>query len=57
MSTFNIWLKNALPEGLIYELPRADKNDKLHAAGSTTDTATDDLEDLRKQLDALNADQ
>ncbi|GLU12710.1 hypothetical protein SLE2022_293720 [Rubroshorea leprosula] len=48
---------DALPEGLIHELPVADKNDKLHAAGSTTDTATDDLEDLRKQLDALNADQ
>ncbi|GLT49997.1 hypothetical protein SLA2020_235140 [Shorea laevis] len=47
---------DTLPEGLIHELPSADKYDKLPAAGSTTGTATDDLEDLRKLLDALNAD-
>ncbi|GLT30827.1 hypothetical protein SLA2020_056110 [Shorea laevis] len=47
---------DALPEGLVHELPSADEFQKL-LAGTSTDTAIDDLEDLRKQLQALNADQ
>ncbi|GLU18532.1 hypothetical protein SLE2022_348280 [Rubroshorea leprosula] len=47
---------DALPEGLVHELPSADEFQKL-PAGTSTDTAIDDLEDLRKQLEALNADQ
>ncbi|XWS47807.1 hypothetical protein CRYUN_Cryun13aG0017100 [Craigia yunnanensis] len=46
---------DALPEGLTRELPSADEFQTAPASGAT-DTAIDDLEDLRRQLDALNAD-
>jgi ubiquitin-like modifier-activating enzyme 5 len=46
---------DALPEGLARELPSADKFEKVPASGAS-DPSVDDLEDLRKQLDALNAD-
>ncbi|GMJ05869.1 hypothetical protein like AT1G05350 [Hibiscus trionum] len=45
---------DALPEGLTRELPSADEFQKPQPSGAT-DTAIDDLEDLRRQLDALNA--
>ncbi|KAF2302652.1 hypothetical protein GH714_000586 [Hevea brasiliensis] len=45
---------DALPEGLTHELPSADEFQKLPDADTTTATI-DDLEELRKQLDALNA--
>ncbi|KAK9278047.1 hypothetical protein L1049_027605 [Liquidambar formosana] len=44
---------DALPEGLIHELPSADEFQKLPASEASA-TATDDLEDLRRQLEALN---
>lgn len=43
-----------LPEGLTHELPRADEFTKFPAAEPTT-TTFDDLDELRKQLEALNA--
>ncbi|KAI5676574.1 hypothetical protein M9H77_07524 [Catharanthus roseus] len=43
----------ALPEGLTHELPIADEFEKLPAAESSNDA--DDLEDLKRQLEALNA--
>ncbi|XVF49626.1 hypothetical protein PTKIN_Ptkin04bG0028600 [Pterospermum kingtungense] len=46
---------DALPEGLTRELPSADEFQKPSASGAV-DTAIDDLEDLRRLLDALNAD-
>ncbi|XVE56577.1 hypothetical protein DITRI_Ditri04bG0022600 [Diplodiscus trichospermus] len=46
---------DALPEGLTHELPSADEFQKPSASGAA-DTALDDLEELRRQLDALNAD-
>ncbi|GMI76700.1 hypothetical protein like AT1G05350 [Hibiscus trionum] len=46
---------DVLPEGLTHELPSADEFLKPHASGAP-DMAIDDLEDLRRQLDALNAD-
>ncbi|KAJ0111807.1 hypothetical protein Patl1_01216 [Pistacia atlantica] len=46
---------DALPEGLTRELPSADEFQKSSVPGST-DTSVDDLEILRRQLDALNAD-
>ncbi|KAL2236143.1 ubiquitin-like modifier-activating enzyme 5 [Sesamum indicum] len=45
----------ALPEGLVHELPSADEFQKPPASAETTATPIDDLEDLRKQLEALNA--
>lgn len=46
----------ALPEGLTRELPEADEYEKAIAIGSgETDEEEDDLEDLKKQLEALNA--
>nr|KJB51206.1 hypothetical protein B456_008G206300 [Gossypium raimondii] len=45
---------DALPEGLTRELPSADEFQKPQASGAT-DSAIDDLEDLRRQLEALNA--
>ncbi|KAL0407883.1 UNVERIFIED_CONTAM: Ubiquitin-like modifier-activating enzyme 5 [Sesamum radiatum] len=45
----------ALPEGLVHELPSADEFQKPPASAETTTTTIDDLEDLRKQLEALNA--
>lgn len=44
---------DALPEGLVHELPKADEFQKPPVSGETN--CTDDLEDLRRQLDALNA--
>ncbi|KAL9375524.1 hypothetical protein Peur_032403 [Populus x canadensis] len=46
---------DALPEGLTRELPAADEFQKFTAAEPATGTF-DDIEELRKQLDALNAD-
>ncbi|XP_044504129.1 ubiquitin-like modifier-activating enzyme 5 [Mangifera indica] len=46
---------DALPEGLTRELPSADEFQKSSTPG-TMDTSVDDLELLRRQLDALNAD-
>ncbi|XP_044493404.1 ubiquitin-like modifier-activating enzyme 5 [Mangifera indica] len=46
---------DTLPEGLTRELPSADEFHKSSIPGST-DTSVDDLEILRRQLDALNAD-
>lgn len=46
---------DALPEGLVRELPDADEFNSVPVAQETSDTA-DDLEELRKQLEALNAD-
>ncbi|KAL3844309.1 hypothetical protein ACJIZ3_001712 [Penstemon smallii] len=45
----------ALPEGLVFELPSADEFQKPSVSEETTNTV-DDLEDLRRQLEALNAD-
>lgn len=45
----------ALPEGLAHELPIADEFEKLPASEESTNHF-DDLEDLRRQLEALNAD-
>ncbi|XP_073007809.1 ubiquitin-like modifier-activating enzyme 5 isoform X1 [Typha latifolia] len=45
---------NALPEGLVHELPTADKYQEPLVA-EQAGTITDDLEDLQRQLDALNA--
>ncbi|XP_007037983.2 PREDICTED: ubiquitin-like modifier-activating enzyme 5 isoform X1 [Theobroma cacao] len=46
---------DALPEGLIHELPSADEFQKPPAS-EALDTGIVDLEDLRRQLEALNAD-
>ncbi|XP_011023998.1 PREDICTED: ubiquitin-like modifier-activating enzyme 5 isoform X1 [Populus euphratica] len=46
---------DALPDGLTRELPAADEFQKFPAAEPATATF-DDIEELRKQLDALNAD-
>jgi hypothetical protein len=46
---------DALPEGLTRELPTADEFQKAPAAEPAT-TSFDDIEELRKQLVALNAD-
>lgn len=45
---------DALPEGLVRELPSADKPQKLPNLEAPL-MSNDDLEDLRRQLDALNA--
>ncbi|KAH7528227.1 hypothetical protein FEM48_Zijuj05G0050100 [Ziziphus jujuba var. spinosa] len=42
----------ALPEGLTRELPSADE---FHTTPEAPDSAIDDIEDLRRQLDALNS--
>ncbi|KAL3575455.1 hypothetical protein D5086_023556 [Populus alba] len=47
--------QDALPEGLTRELPTADEFQKPPAAEAAT-TTFDDIEELRKQIDALNAD-
>lgn len=44
---------DALPEGLVRELPSADDFQKPPAEAA--DSTIDDLEELRKQLDALNS--
>ncbi|KAK4791215.1 hypothetical protein SAY86_031628 [Trapa natans] len=46
---------DTLPEGLTRELPIADEFSRLPASGPS-DMSMDDLEELRKQLEALNAD-
>lgn len=48
------FLTDALPEGLTHELPTADEFQK-QAIPETTFDSIDDLDDLRKQLEALNA--
>ncbi|GFZ11937.1 NAD(P)-binding Rossmann-fold superfamily protein [Actinidia rufa] len=53
--TADIRSSDALPEGLVRELPSADEFHKPTAPQETINPV-DDLEDLRKQLDALNAD-
>ncbi|XP_018825160.1 ubiquitin-like modifier-activating enzyme 5 [Juglans regia] len=45
---------DALPEGLVRELPSADEPQKLPGSEPPL-TSIDDLEDLRRQLDALNS--
>ncbi|KAJ0751053.1 putative THIF-type NAD/FAD binding, ubiquitin-activating enzyme [Helianthus annuus] len=45
---------DALPEGLVHELPNADVYKHPTVSNDTVDTV-DDLEDLKKQLEALNA--
>ena len=45
-----------MPEGLTRELPVADEYEKTIAIGSgEAEEEEDDLEDLKKQLEALNA--
>ncbi|KAJ8772299.1 hypothetical protein K2173_027476 [Erythroxylum novogranatense] len=46
---------DALPEGLKRELPTADEFQNTPPAAVPTTTTVDDLEELRKQLEALNA--
>ncbi|CAI0446477.1 unnamed protein product [Linum tenue] len=48
-------ISDALPEGLTRELPSADHFQKPQAAEPSA-TIVDDLEELKKQLEALNAD-
>ncbi|ONK72001.1 uncharacterized protein A4U43_C04F14620 [Asparagus officinalis] len=45
---------DALPEGLMHELPSSDRLQESPLAQETI-TISDDLEDLQRQLDALNA--
>ncbi|GFP99793.1 ubiquitin-like modifier-activating enzyme 5 [Phtheirospermum japonicum] len=45
----------ALPEGLVHELPSADEFQKPYVSEETTNSV-DDLEELRRQLESLNAD-
>lgn len=45
---------DALPEGLVHELPSADGFQKLPAP-EESDDSMDDLEELRRQLEALNS--
>ncbi|KAG6414619.1 hypothetical protein SASPL_121992 [Salvia splendens] len=46
----------AITEGLVHELPSADAFQQPPAVKETTTTPADDLDELRKQLEALNAD-
>ncbi|KAM7273452.1 hypothetical protein ACFE04_028116 [Oxalis oulophora] len=50
-----ITTSDTLPEGLTRELPSADKYEKVPAS-EALEPPVDDLDDLRKQLEALNAD-
>ncbi|KAI4341342.1 hypothetical protein MLD38_026076 [Melastoma candidum] len=54
-STMDASSSDVLPEGLARELPTADAHQNLSVAGSA-DASVEDLDDLRKQLEALNAD-
>ncbi|XP_065621576.1 ubiquitin-like modifier-activating enzyme 5 isoform X2 [Quercus suber] len=45
---------DTLPEGLVRELPSADKSQELQTSEAPL-TSNDDLEDLRRQLEALNS--
>lgn len=47
--------QDVLPEGLVHELPSADEFQKLTAQEESINSA-DDLEELKRQLEALNAD-
>lgn len=49
-----IFLVGVLPEGIVHELPVADEYPKPPVA--ETVGPADDLEELRRQLEALNAD-
>lgn len=49
-----LFCSDTLPEGLTRELPSADEFSKLPAPGPA-DMSMDDLEELKKQLEALNA--
>ncbi|KAL8140124.1 hypothetical protein V2J09_006145 [Rumex salicifolius] len=51
--TSNIETSGALPEGLVHELPAADSYEAPSVPEA--ETSNDDLEELRKQLEALNA--
>ncbi|KAH0471052.1 hypothetical protein IEQ34_000775 [Dendrobium chrysotoxum] len=57
METFNAPKdSDELPEGLTRELPSADKHQEAAALGGTSISSNDvDLEELQRQLDALNA--
>lgn len=46
----------AITEGLVHELPSADAFQPPPATEENATTTADDLEELRKQLEALNAD-
>lgn len=58
---FNIHLDlfffvDALPEGLVRELPNADADESQHPPPvEPAAPSLDDLEDLRRQLEALNS--
>lgn len=54
MVTSDVRSLDALPEGLVRELPDADQFNSVPVETSESD-AVDDLEELRKQLDALNS--
>lgn len=47
--------RDVLPEGLVHELPSADEFQKPTAQEESSNSA-DDLEELKRQLEALNAD-
>lgn len=53
LNVFCLLSSDTLPEGLVRELPTADDFQK--PAAEAADTNVDDLEELRKQLDALNS--
>lgn len=50
-----LFLADTLPEGLVRELPTADEFQKPCDPQEMIDSV-DDLDELRKQLEALNAD-
>lgn len=54
LAVTEIGSSGTLPEGLTHELPIADEFEKLEVSKAST-TAADDLDDLRRQLEALNA--
>lgn len=55
LPSIDLWA-GAVTEGLVHELPSADAFQQPPATEETTTAAADDLEELRKQLEALNAD-
>lgn len=53
INLFSICISDVLPEGLTHELPSADE---FHEATPDAPVAdNDDLEDLRRQLEAINS--
>ena len=54
LSKFSLPMPDALPQGLIRELPSADGYDKT-APVEEPSPDMDDLDELKKQLEALNA--